>query len=62
MPKSDGMSLYSTVGKDGIVIDLSNMTRVVHYKDRGEAVLDGGITAKEVAMELAKDGFCTSRC
>ena len=54
------MSLYSTVGQSGIVIDLSEMAAVQGDKERSQAILVGGISTKAVALELAKDGYCTS--
>lgn len=58
--KSGGMSLYSTIGEEGIIIDLANFASVAHDKSRHEVVLMGGVTTKVVAVELAKDGHCTS--
>ena len=55
------MSLYSTAGQDGIIIDLTDLAAVSHNKARHEAVLTGGVTTKTVAVELAKDGHCTSK-
>ena len=55
------MSLYSTIDDEGIIIDLSDLASVAHNQSRGEAVLTGGISSKEVAVELAKDGYCTSK-
>ena len=55
------MSLYSTIDDTGIVIDLTEFAAVSHDKSRHEAVLTGGVTSKAVAVELAKDGHCTSK-
>ena len=54
------MSLYSTIGQDGIIIDLSQFASIQHDKNHHQATLNGGIAAKTVAVEVAKDGFCTS--
>lgn len=59
--KSGGMSLYSTIGDDGVVIDLTELAAVSHDKSRHEAVLTGGVTSKVVATKLAEDGHCTSK-
>lgn len=58
--KSGGMSLYSTIGEDGIIIDLTKFAAISHDKTRHEAVLTGGVTSKVVATKLAEDGHCTS--
>ena len=55
------MSLYSTIGKPGIIIDLSEFAGVQHDKHNGSAILQGGVLSKTVAMELAKDGCCTRK-
>lgn len=54
------MSLFSTTKDDGIVLDLSEFCSIQHDRERHEATLIGGISTKSVAVELAKDGFCTS--
>jgi len=54
------MSLHSTVGEDGIVIDLSEWSDLTNDKERHEATLVRGISSKEVATRLAEDGHCTS--
>ena len=54
------MSLYSTVDHYGIIIDLSNFASVQHDKERHVATLQGGISTKTAAVELAQDGFCTT--
>ena len=58
--KSGGMSLYSRIDAGGIVIDLSKLSAATHNKTTREAELVGSVRAKEVAMKIAKDGFCTS--
>ena len=54
------MSLYSTIGEDGVVIDLSEWSDLTHDKVEHQATLVGGISTKEVATRLAEDGHCTS--
>ena len=58
--KSGGHSLYSTIDDKGVVIDLSDYAGITHDAANMTAVLWGGIITKTVAVELAKDGFCTS--
>ena len=58
--KSGGMSLYSRTASDGIVIDLSEFSAVTHDKTKRQVELVGSVRIKEVAVELANDGFCTS--
>jgi hypothetical protein len=53
MIKPGGMSLYSTVGKGGIVIDLSWLSSVSYNTERQEATLKGAVSSKTVAVELA---------
>jgi hypothetical protein len=40
---------------------LSDPASAVHDESRRGAVLTGGILSKAVAVELAKDGYCTSK-
>ena len=54
------MSLYSTVDRGGIIIDLTDLASVNHNKENHQATLTGGVATKAVAVELAKDGFCTT--
>ena len=60
MSKSGGMSLYSTIGTGGVIIDLDRLSSVSHNKESREAILNGAVSAKTAAIKLAKDGFCTS--
>lgn len=58
--KAGGMSLYSTIGKGGIIIDLTEWSEIRIDPVSKTAVLCGSIRAKAVAVELAKHGFCTT--
>ncbi|KAF2161222.1 hypothetical protein M409DRAFT_28261 [Zasmidium cellare ATCC 36951] len=58
--KSGGHSLYSTIGEKGVVIDLSDYAGIKHDNESKTAVLWGGVNTKTVAVQLAKDGCCTT--
>lgn len=55
------MNVYSTISEDGIIIDCSDFTSIQHDRERRQAILNGSISTKAVAVALAKDGFCTSK-
>lgn len=59
--KSGGNSLYSTSDRNGVIIDLSDFAGIEHDKVNKTAVLKGSVSSKMVAVELAKDGCCTSK-
>lgn len=59
--KSGGYSLYSTIDDSGVIIDLSEFAGVEHDRVNKTAVLKGGVSSKTVAVDLAKDGCCTSK-
>lgn len=59
--KSGGMSLYSTIGSNGMIIDLTSFpSNVAINKSAQTATLSGAVTAKTMSTELAKEGFCTA--
>lgn len=58
--KAGGMSNYSTIDKAGIIIDLTEWGKIRCDKTSKTAVLYGSVRAKTVAVELAKQGFCTT--
>lgn len=60
--KSAGNSEYSTIGPQGIVIDISPFSDVIVDEPHGTAILKGGITSKQVIVKLAEHGRCTSKC
>lgn len=59
MTKSGGHSAWSTIGSDGIIIDLSLYKAIEVYAESGTAIIKGSILSKEVAVTLADAGFFT---
>ena len=58
VPKSGGHSPWSTIGVEGIIIDLTFYTGV-HVNADGTATIVGGILAKQVSVCLAEAGLFT---
>lgn len=57
--KSGGCSEWSTIGGNGLIIDLTHYSAVeVDLKSR-TATIKGGVSQKEVAVCLAKEGLFT---
>ena len=61
VPKSGGHSEWSTIGKNGIVIDLSRYSGIEVDADSQTATLTGSVLSKEVAVRLAEAGMFTGR-
>ncbi|XDG04463.1 hypothetical protein ABKA04_004078 [Annulohypoxylon sp. FPYF3050] len=58
--KSGGHSEWSTIGDNGIIIDLSKYSGIEIDAQTKKAVLKGSILSKEVAVALADAGFFTA--
>ncbi|KAI8623538.1 hypothetical protein F5Y19DRAFT_481571 [Xylariaceae sp. FL1651] len=58
--KSGGHSAWSTIGEDGIVIDLSKYSGIEVDATSNKATLRGSVLAKEVAVTLPAEGFFTT--
>lgn len=52
VPASGGHSLWSTIGQEGIIIDLSRYTGVVYNAETNEATAKGGTLMKEMQTTL----------
>lgn len=59
VPKSGGHSPWSTIGSEGIIIDLSLYSDVRVDAGARTATVIGGVLAKEVSVRLAEAGFFT---
>jgi hypothetical protein len=57
--KSGGHSQWSTIGEDGIIIDLSNYAGIDVDTVAKTATLKGSVLSKDVAVALATLGFFT---
>ena len=57
--KSGGHSEYSTIGSNGIIIDLSLYKGIEVDRTSGTATLKGSILTKDVATALAEAGYFT---
>lgn len=55
--KSGGHSIWSTIGSEGFIIDLSNYSGITVDPLGPVAKLRGSILTKTVAVNLAKDGY-----
>lgn len=60
VPKSGGHSQWSTIGPEGIIIDLSNYKNVIVNKSAQTAQIQGGVLNKQVIEALYAEGLCTS--
>ncbi|MCJ1385633.1 hypothetical protein MMC17_008756 [Xylographa soralifera] len=58
--KSGGHSEWSTIGSNGIVIDLSRYSSIQVDAEAQTATLSGSVLSKEVAVRLAEAGFFTA--
>lgn len=57
--RSGGHSSWSTIGSDGIIIDLSEYSGVEVDRAAKTATLTGGILTKQAAIALAEEGLFT---
>ena len=57
--KSGGGSEWSTIGKDGFVIDLTHYSAIEADAKARTATIRGGISQKELAVRLAEEGLFT---
>ncbi|KAL3485326.1 FAD binding domain-containing protein [Aspergillus germanicus] len=60
VPKSGGHSRWSTIGEQGIIIDLSHYTGVMVDAESQTATLTGGVLVGEVGERLAEKGLFTA--
>jgi FAD/FMN-containing dehydrogenase len=59
VPKSGGHSRWSTIGEQGIIIDLSHYTGVIVNARKQTATLTGGVLTGEAGQRLAEKGLFT---
>ncbi|KAF7952624.1 hypothetical protein EAE96_005856 [Botrytis aclada] len=59
--KSGGHSAWSTIGGNGIIIDLSLYKGIEVYTESGTAIIKGSILSKEAVVTLADAGLFTDR-
>lgn len=59
MTRSGGHSEWSTIGKEGVIIDLTQFSGVEVDAEAKTAVLRGSILSKQVAVALAEAGLFT---
>lgn len=57
--KSGGGSEWSTIGDDGLVIDLTHYSAIQVDAKARVATIRGGVTQKEAAVRLAEEGLFT---
>lgn len=58
VPKAGGHSIWSSIGADGIVIDLSNLTAVSVDKEASTVTLSAGSQIKDTIAPLSEAGLC----
>lgn len=61
VPRSGGHSEWSTIGDDGVAIDLSKYSGIKVNVDAREATLRGSILSKQVAVALADAKLFTGK-
>ena len=59
--KSGGCSEWSTIGGNGLVIDLTHYSAVEVDAKARTGTIRGGVTQKEVAVRLAEEGLFTGQ-
>ena len=59
--KSGGCSEWSTIGGNGLVIDLTHYSAVEVDAKARTATIRGGVPQKEVAVRLAEEGLFTGQ-
>lgn len=59
--KSGGHSQYSTIGSNGIIIDLTRYSGVKVDKAAKTATLTGSVLNKQVGVALANEGLFTGK-
>lgn len=59
VPKSGGHSAWSTIGSEGIIIDLSNYKKVTVNKSAGTVQIQPGVLNKQLNEALYAEGRCT---
>ncbi|KAL3459522.1 FAD binding domain-containing protein [Aspergillus heterothallicus] len=60
VPRSGGCSRWSTISKEGIIIDLTHYAEVQVNAENQTATLIGGVLSKEVGVRLAESGLFTA--
>lgn len=55
-------ALWSTIGPEGIIIDLSSFTGVIVNKSAQTVQIQGGVLNKQVIEALYVEGLCTCVC
>ena len=60
--KSGGASEWSTIGDEGVVVDLAFYSSVSIDERAHQLTITGGVTQKEVATKLAEKGLFTGEC
>ena len=58
VPKSGGHSQWSTIGSEGIIVDLSYYKNVVVNKSAQTVKIQGGVVNKDVIEALYAEGLC----
>ncbi|KFZ10799.1 hypothetical protein V502_07907, partial [Pseudogymnoascus sp. VKM F-4520 (FW-2644)] len=59
VPKAGGHSLWSTIGAEGLVIDLTAFNAVVVDKESGTVTVSGGSQIKDAIAPLFEAGLCS---
>lgn len=58
VPVCGGHSLWSTIGSDGFILDLTSYKSVQVNAAEHQATITGGTLMKELATALASEGEC----
>lgn len=61
VPKSGGHSAWSTIGSDGIIVDLSNYNKVIVDKSLKTVRVQAGVLNKELIGALYEEGLCVRK-
>ncbi|KAJ7648379.1 hypothetical protein DFH06DRAFT_575473 [Mycena polygramma] len=58
VPKSGGHSLWSTIGADGFILDLTQLTNISVDKPTGRITLQSGVLTKQANEVAFQNGLC----
>jgi FAD/FMN-containing dehydrogenase len=61
VPKSGGHSVWSTIGSDGIIIDLSNYTGVKIDKATNTVQVQAGVLNQQLIKAAYEEGLCVRK-
>ena len=62
MTKSGGHSPWSSIGQEGVVVDLTKIQKITINKSNETVTITGSVLSKQVSVALAAEGLFTRVC